>query len=79
MLNVSILEITEKLKVNRSGVLDLEAREQKSTATLRSIARMAEAMECNLVYGIVPKNGKTLEALAERRLRESVLGTTGVS
>jgi hypothetical protein len=36
-------------------------------------------MGCNVIYGIVPKGGKTLDALAERRLWESVLGVgTGV-
>jgi predicted DNA-binding mobile mystery protein A len=78
-LNVPIAEITEKMGVNRSVVFDLEASEVKSTITLSSMVRMAEAMGCNVIYGIVPKGGKTLDALAERRLWESVLGVgTGV-
>jgi len=78
-LNVPIAEITEKMGVNRSVVFDLEASEVKSTITLSSMVRMAEAMGCNVIYGIVPKGGKTLDALAEKRLWESVLGVgTGV-
>jgi hypothetical protein len=38
---------------------------------------MAKAMGCKLVYGIVPENGKTMEALAEERLWASVLGKSG--
>jgi transcriptional regulator with XRE-family HTH domain len=73
-LRVPIAEIMEKAGVCRSVVFDLEASERKGTITLSSLVRMAEAMRCDVVYGIVPKGGKTLDALAERRLWESVLG-----
>jgi hypothetical protein len=48
---------------------------------LRSLGRMAEAMGCKVVYGVVPLNGKTLEDLAEERLWRDVLGSgaSGVS
>jgi hypothetical protein len=61
--------------VNRSVVFDLEASEVKCTINFGSMVRMAEAMGCVVVYGIVPEGGKTLDALADRRLWESVLGT----
>jgi hypothetical protein len=32
------------------------------------MSRMAQAMGCKMVYGIVPEGGKTLEELAEYRL-----------
>jgi hypothetical protein len=41
---------------------------------LRSLERMAEAMGCKVVYGVVPLNGKTLERLAEERMWKDVLG-----
>jgi predicted DNA-binding mobile mystery protein A len=66
-LRVPVAEIAGKMGVNRSGVFDLEARELKSSATLRSMSRMAEAMGCKLVYGIVPNYGETFEELAEER------------
>jgi transcriptional regulator with XRE-family HTH domain len=73
-LHVPVAEIAEKMGVCKSVVLDLEAREPKNTVTLRSMSRMAQAMGCKMVYGIVPMGGKTLEALAEHRLWASVLG-----
>jgi transcriptional regulator with XRE-family HTH domain len=73
-LRVPVAEIAEKIGVNRSGVLDFEKGEMKNSITLRSMSRMAGAMGCKLVYGIVPKNGMTLEDLAEARLWASVLG-----
>ena len=76
-LCIPVAEIAEKMGVNRSAVFDLEAREPKNTISLRSMSRMAEAMGCKVVYGIVPKGGKTLETLAEERLWAAVLGKDG--
>jgi transcriptional regulator with XRE-family HTH domain len=73
-LRVPVAEIVEKMGVCKSVVLDLEAREPKNNVTLRSMSRMAQAMGCKMVYGIVPMGGMTLEELAEERLWESVLG-----
>ena len=74
-LRVPVAEIAQKMGGNRSAVFDLEGREPRNTITLRSMSRMAGAMGCKVVYGIVPKGGKTLEELAEERLWASVLGT----
>jgi|ERR1039458_485425 transcriptional regulator with XRE-family HTH domain len=73
-LRVPVPEIAKKMGVNRSVVFYLEAREHTNTITLRSISRMAQAMDCKVVYGIVPMGGKTLEELAEERLWAAVLG-----
>jgi len=74
-LRIPVAEIAEKMGVCKSVVLDLEARELKNTVTLRSMSRMAQAMGCKMVYGIVPEDGKTLEDLVERRLWAELLGT----
>jgi predicted DNA-binding mobile mystery protein A len=73
-LGIPVEEITAKMGVNRSGIFDFEKREPMSTITLLSMARMAEAMGCKVVYGIVPEGGKTMEELAEERLWAGVLG-----
>jgi transcriptional regulator with XRE-family HTH domain len=77
-LRVPIKEIAEKMGVSPSNVFELEEREGTGSIMLRSLGRMAEAMGCKVVYGVVPADGKTLEALAEERLWRDVLGS-GVS
>ena len=77
-LHIPVAEIAGKMGVNRSVVFDLEAREPKNTISLRSTSRMAEAMGCKVVYGIVPRDGKTLDRLAEERLWREVLEEPGV-
>ena len=74
-LNIPVKEISEKMSVDRSVMYTLEESERKRTITLRSLGRMAEAMGCMVVYGVVPLNGKTLDTVADERLWRKVLGT----
>jgi hypothetical protein len=73
-LNIPGKEIWEKMGVNRTVMYGLEESERKRTISLGSLGRMAEAMGCSVVYGVVPLKGKTLETLAEERLWRKVLG-----
>ena len=73
-LNIPVREISEKMGVARSVMYGLEEGERKRTITLRSLGRMAEAMGCSVVYGVVPLMGKTLDTLADERLWQKVLG-----
>jgi predicted DNA-binding mobile mystery protein A len=73
-LKVPLKEVAGRLGVGESNVFELEEREETGSITLRSLGRMAEAMGCKVVYGIVPANGKTLEEMAEERLWKRVLG-----
>jgi predicted DNA-binding mobile mystery protein A len=71
-LGVPVAEIARRMGVNRKGIFDLEVSEERGVVKMRSMARIAEAMGCKLIYGIVPEGGKTLEELAEERLWRSV-------
>lgn len=73
-LRIPLAEIAEKSGVGHSTVQDFEVRELKRTITLKSLGRMAEAMGCKVLYGVVPVNGETFEHLAEERLWRKVLG-----
>jgi len=73
VLRVPVAEIAEKMGVSRSAIFDMEEREPKNTITLSTLSRVAEAMGCKLVYGIVPRGGKNLEELAEERLWTELL------
>ncbi len=76
-LGIPVAEIAGKMRVNRSVVFEIEAGEKKCTVSLNSMLRVAAAMGCKVVYGIVPEDGRTLEELAEERLWEKVLGERG--
>jgi transcriptional regulator with XRE-family HTH domain len=72
-LAIPVKEIAEKMGVGRSTVNDLELNERSQTISMRSLGRMAAAMGCKVVYGVVPVNGKTFEHLAEERMWRKVL------
>jgi hypothetical protein len=81
LLRVPMKEMTEKMGIVESALFQMEEREGTGSITLRSLERVAEAMGCRVVYGVVPRNGKTLEELAEERMWRDVLGSgdSGVS
>ena len=74
-LKVPLKEIAGTMAIGESNVFELEEREETGSIMLRSLQRMAEAMRCKVVYGVVPANGKTLEELAEGRMWRDVLGS----
>jgi hypothetical protein len=75
VLRVPMKEMAEKMGIVESALFQMEEREGTGSITLRSLGRMAEAMGCKVVYGLVPLNGKTLEELAEERMWRDVLGS----
>jgi transcriptional regulator with XRE-family HTH domain len=77
VLDVPIAEVVGRTGISRSVVLELEVSEMKGSISVRSMARMAEALGCKVVYGIVPKGGKTMERLAEERMWAAVLEKQG--
>jgi DNA-binding XRE family transcriptional regulator len=74
-LNIHTQEIGEKINRSKSTIFAMETRELKGTLTLREMDDYAEAMDCKVVYSVVPKGGRTLEELYEERLWAVVLGT----
>ena len=66
-LGVPVAEMLRKLEMSPSVLFRLEQSELRGTISLIRLHEVAEAMDCKLVYAIVPRNGKTLEELAEKR------------
>ena len=73
-LGMSSAQLAKRLGVRQPSVVALEQSEAKSTIELATLRRVAEALDCTLVYALVPN--KPLEgtvrdrarALARRRL-----------
>lgn len=54
-LGMSTRQLASRLGVTRQAVLDLESRERVRRVTLAALSKAAEAMECDLVYAVVPR------------------------
>jgi transcriptional regulator with XRE-family HTH domain len=66
-LGVHATDMARELGVNASVIYRLEESEDKKAISLHSLEKAAGAMDCKVVYAIVPLAGKTLLELAERQ------------
>lgn len=64
---MSAPQLAGRMGVTRQGVADLERRERDGTVTLATLSKAAAALDCDLVYAIVPRKG--LAALMESQAR----------
>ena len=74
-LGIPMAEMARAMKINPSVIFRLERSQARGKISLDAMERVAGAMECEVVYAVIPQDGKTLEQLAERRMWEKLLGT----
>lgn len=68
-LGMSMLQLGKRLSLTKQAVQDIERREKDGSITLKALREAANALDMQLVYGFVPKEG-TLEKLIERKAKE---------
>lgn len=64
-LGMTLEDLAARLGVTRSVLSRLESSEQKQTIQLDSLRRIAEAMDCELVYTLVPR--QPLQAMVDQQ------------
>jgi len=76
-LGMSTAQLAKRLGVRQPSIVEMEQSEAKGTIELATLRRVAEALDCTLVYALVPN--KPLEQtvrerarLFARRLREPI-------
>lgn len=65
-LGMTTTQLARRLRVSQPRVIALEKGEAAGVVTLETLARAAEALDCRLVYALVPR--KPLEALVDERV-----------
>jgi predicted DNA-binding mobile mystery protein A len=74
-LGMTAAELAERMGVNQSVVTRMEQSERTGRIQLDTLQRAADALECEVVYALVPRRGledmvaERARALAEQRLR----------
>jgi predicted DNA-binding mobile mystery protein A len=68
-LGISLRQMTRLAGVSRTSIASAEAGEAKGTVQLDTLRRLAEALDCELVYALVPRDSlaMTLEVQARRK------------
>jgi predicted DNA-binding mobile mystery protein A len=67
---MSVEQLSNRLGVTRARVNQLEKAEVNDAVTLRTLREVADALECDLVYAIVPKGNSTLESIIKTRAEQ---------
>lgn len=68
-IGMTLLQMGKKLSITKQSILDIEKREQDGSITLKALRQAANALDMQLVYGFVPKDG-SMEKLIDRKARE---------
>lgn len=66
-LGMTTEQLAKRLKVKQPSVAALEQSEAKGTIELATLRRVAEALDCTLVYALIPN--KPLETIVRDRAR----------
>jgi predicted DNA-binding mobile mystery protein A len=64
-LGMSTYQLAQLLGVNQSTIARFEEAERKGTISLNSLKKIAEVMDCHLVYALVPNT--SLEDFLQKR------------
>ena len=80
ILGMSAAQLGHRLGIRQSTVAKLEQSERDGTITLNSLGRLAGAMNCRLVYAIVPETTYSQILDSQAKLRaEKVIGIVQAS
>lgn len=65
-LGMSLQQLANRISITKQSVQEMEQREKDGTISLKSLREAARALDMELVYGFVPKDG-SLDALIDRK------------
>lgn len=68
-IGMSLQQLSSRLSITRQSVQEMEQREKEGSLTIKSLRETAAALDMQLVYGFVPKDG-SLDALIDRKAKE---------
>jgi predicted DNA-binding mobile mystery protein A len=66
-LGMTTTHLARRLGTSRQAISELERREVRGTVTLDALRRAADALECDLVYALVPRTD--LRAMREHQAK----------
>jgi predicted DNA-binding mobile mystery protein A len=69
---MSLRQLGEKMEITPQSISEIEQREANQSITLKSLRETAQALDMQLVYGFIPKEG-SLEKMIEKRATEIAL------
>lgn len=68
-LGMSLQQLANRISITKQSVQEMEQRERDGSISLKSLREAAKALDMELVYGFVPKDG-SLDALIDRKAKD---------
>ena len=69
-LGINTRQLAKKCGVHHSSILRIEKNEAQNKVSIESLKKIASAMDCQLIYAIVPKTGyNNLEEIIDYRAK----------
>ncbi len=68
-LGMSLEQLAGKLGITRQSAREIETREREGNITLKNLREAADALDMQIIYGLVPKDG-SIEDLIDRKARD---------
>jgi predicted DNA-binding mobile mystery protein A len=68
-LGMSLQQLATRISITKQSIQELEQREKNGSISLKLLRDTAKALDMELVYGFVPKDG-SLNALIDRKAKE---------
>ena len=65
-MGMSQRDLADRLEKSQEAVAGYEQREQAAALRISTLSEVAEALDCDLVYGLVPKAGSFQEMVDQR-------------
>lgn len=80
-LGMTLQQLANKLSITKQSAQEIEMREKEGSITLRSLRETARALDMELVYGFVPKDGSLENHIDKkaRSLAEKIVSRTSNS
>ncbi len=66
-LGITTAQLAKRMGIRQPSIINLEQSEEKGSIELATLRRAAEALDCTLVYTLIPN--KPLEAMVRARAR----------
>ncbi len=70
-LGMSVRQMAERMGITQQSAARLEKNEINDAITLKSLRKAAEALDCRLVYALVPNEGSLRDIVRRRALRKA--------
>lgn len=70
-LGMSVRQMAKRIGITQQSAARLEKNEATDAITLKSLRKAAEALDCRLVYALVPNEGGLRDTVRKQALRKA--------